>query len=257
MEISKLFCIFKRFPHFSESIFNNLDNQSLINCKEASRELSEFLESERFFWIRMLRNYSKHYHTFQDSWKMAINKTSVEIVKHLALATKAFFKSPDTLNYEIKPNGFPEASGTKPKQSTPIHVAADFGNLELIEHVLEKIRKIIPSGSVMIIPPGNLMSAGIRHILFSYSPDKISVRPYNGPVGDKKSITLHSAARKGHFAVCGLMIGSSFSQSADWKNLIVAVANSHVEIVKLLLTEKLEEKIIPRILEEHSFIWKP
>ena len=72
--------LFKRFPHIGESICNKLDNQSLINCKEASQELSEHLEKERFFWIRILTNYSKHYDTFLDFWKMAVNRTSIEIV---------------------------------------------------------------------------------------------------------------------------------------------------------------------------------
>lgn len=43
----------------------------------------------------------------------------------------------------------------------------------------------------------------------------------------------------------------------DKKNLIMAIANSHLEIAKLFLTEKVEEKIIPRILEERPFMWKP
>ena len=43
----------------------------------------------------------------------------------------------------------------------------------------------------------------------------------------------------------------------DKKNRTMAIANSHLEIAKLLLTEKVEEKIIPRILEERPFMWKP
>ena len=68
-QILKIEDVFKRFPHISESVFNELDNQSLINCKETSKELSAFLDKERFLWIRVLRNYSKHYQTFKDSWK--------------------------------------------------------------------------------------------------------------------------------------------------------------------------------------------
>ena len=231
-----MFGIFKRFPHFSESIFDNLDNQSLINCKEASRELSEFFESERFFWIRMLRNYSKHYHTFQDSWKMAINRTSIEIVKHLAVATKIFFKSQNKHLYEIIDNGSYIISETRNlKQFTPIHVAIEFGNLELIEHVLERIRKKISIWKC---------------------DDKISVRAYSESVGEKKSIPLYLSARKGNLEVCGLIIGMSCGYPADWKKLTIAIAKSHFVIAKLLMTDKLEEKIIPKILEEHPFEWK-
>ena len=143
-QILKVGDLFKRFPHIGESILNNLDNQSLINCKEASQELSEFLEKERFFWIRILTSYRKHYDTFLDFWKMAVNRTSIKIARHLAVATKTFFTSQETtiyntsINYQINY----DTSVTKLMWS-PIHVAAGFGNLELIEHILQKICKKI------------------------------------------------------------------------------------------------------------------
>ena len=265
MEISKLFSIFKRFPHFSELIFNNLDNQSLINCKEASRELSEFLDNERFFWIRILRNYNKNYDKFQDYWKMSINKTSIEIVKHLAVATHTFFKSQNIHIYEIINNGSYIKCETRDlKQFTPIHVAAEVGNMELMEHVLKKLREKIPSGSVMIIPPGNFMSDEIKSLISEYSMNKIHLTPYR-----EQSSLLDLAARKGDFGVCRLMIGyvndcniKKFQvdysvNHYDRKKLIIAVANSHLDIAKFLLIEKFKEKIIPRILEQHPFIWKP
>jgi hypothetical protein len=256
-QILKVGDLFKRFPHIGESIFNNLDNQSLINCKEASQELSEFLEKERFFWLRILRNYSKHYDTFQDFWKMAVNRTSIQIVKHLAVATKTCY--PNQIIYQISY----DSSLTKIMWS-PIHVPAVFGNLQLIEHVLQKICEKIPSGSVMIIPPGNHMSSEIKVLITRYSMDKITVRPYNGLVGDEQSALLYLAAKKGNFGFCRLMVdndadGQSMYRSPayDKNNFIMAVANSHLEIAKLLLTEKVEEKIIPRILEERPFMWKP
>ena len=128
-QILKIEDVFKRFPHISESVFNEL-----INCKETSKELSAFLDKERFLWIRVLRNYSKHYQTFKDSWKMAINRTSIEIVKHLAVATKICFKSQDTNTYEITNivGSYVIQETRTTKQFTPIHLAAEFGNLDLI-----------------------------------------------------------------------------------------------------------------------------
>ena len=234
MKNLKIEDVFNRFPHINESIFNELGNQSLINCKEASRELSKLLEQERFFWIRILRNYSKHYQTFHDFWKMAIYRTSIEIVKQLAVATK-------TCAW-INPRNI--------IQFTPIHVAAEVGNMELMKHVLQKLREKIPSGSVMIIPPGNFMSAKIRSLISQYSMDKIYLTPYREQT-------------KGNFGICRFMIGYFNGDNLhtfkvdDTKKLIIAVANSHLEIVKFLLTEKVNEKIIPRILEERPFIWKP
>ena len=50
---------------------------------------------------------------------------------------------------------------------------------------------------------------------------------------------------------------SPYWRSYDKRKLIMTFANSHVDIAKLLLTEKLEEKIMPKILKGHSFTWKP
>ena len=262
-QILKVGDLFKRFPHIGQSILNNLDNQSLINCKEASQELSEFLEKERFFWIRILTNYSKHYDTFLDFWKMAVNRASIEIVRNLAVTTKTFFTSQETTVYKISINNqICYNSSLTILMWSPIHVAAVFGNLELIEHILQKICNKIPSGSVMIIPPGNYMSTVIRFLITTYSMDKMSVRPYmyNGLDGERSSL-LYLAAKKGNFGLCRLMIDHDANVryrglAYDKKNLIMAIANSHLEIAKLLLTEKVEEKIIPRMLEECPFMWK-
>ena len=75
--------ILERFPVVAKEIFNNLDNQSLTKCKEASKEISQFFDQERFFWIRIIRNYRDNFDTFQESWKQVIAKTSVENVKQL------------------------------------------------------------------------------------------------------------------------------------------------------------------------------
>ena len=49
--------ICKRFPHLAERIFDQVDDQSLDNCKEISREVLKYLENERFFWIRITKKY--------------------------------------------------------------------------------------------------------------------------------------------------------------------------------------------------------
>ena len=97
--------------------------------------------------------------------------------------------------------------------------------------------------------------------------DEISVRPYNDLFGVENSNPLQLAAKNGHFGVCGLMIGvgsmppvyyrHQFWNSQARKKQVIAVSNSHVEIAKLLLTDKLGGKLIPKILEEHPFMWKP
>ena len=47
-----------RFPHLAANILNELDNQSLLKCKEASRQLDQFVETERLIWKRMMDNFT-------------------------------------------------------------------------------------------------------------------------------------------------------------------------------------------------------
>ena len=81
----------QRFPHVFELVLENLDDNNLVNYREASREMSEFLPKERFYWIRIIKHYSPYFGSFKTSWKQAINKTSVEIIKELAIEVQQFF----------------------------------------------------------------------------------------------------------------------------------------------------------------------
>ena len=47
----------RRFPLIIRMVFKNLDNQSITHSKCASRTFAEFLDNERFFWIRVIKKY--------------------------------------------------------------------------------------------------------------------------------------------------------------------------------------------------------
>ena len=85
--------LFKRFALVGKTVLNNLDDQSLTKSKEASKEISEFLDNGRFFWTRIIKKYNKNFEGFEESWKEVINKTPVDIVKQLAIAVPKFFES--------------------------------------------------------------------------------------------------------------------------------------------------------------------
>ena len=85
--------LLKRFPHLGGLILGNLDNKSLINCKKAGRDVSEFLEKDKLICIRVLRKYHRNFDKFKELWKEVINKTSFEMVKQLAVAVQNFFQS--------------------------------------------------------------------------------------------------------------------------------------------------------------------
>ena len=45
----------KRFPHLAGQIFDQVNDESLNKCKEINRDVLEYLEKERFFWIRIIK----------------------------------------------------------------------------------------------------------------------------------------------------------------------------------------------------------
>ena len=84
--------ICNRFPMIAKNIINKLDTITLINCKEASRELNSFLENEKIVWLRIVGLYRGNFIGHEESWKQTIEKDSVDNIKQLALATQKFFK---------------------------------------------------------------------------------------------------------------------------------------------------------------------
>ena len=52
----------KRFPHLSERILSQVDDRSLNKIKLISGDMLEYLDKERFFWIRLIKKYQNpHY----------------------------------------------------------------------------------------------------------------------------------------------------------------------------------------------------
>ena len=45
----------KRYLLVAQKILNNVDNEALINFKEDGRNNADFLERERFYWIRIIK----------------------------------------------------------------------------------------------------------------------------------------------------------------------------------------------------------
>ena len=81
-----------RFPVIGELVLNNLDEQSLSNCQEASRVISQFVIKERLFWIRIIQKYYKNLSEFKRYWEMIIHQTSAGILKQLAFSNSGIYK---------------------------------------------------------------------------------------------------------------------------------------------------------------------
>ena len=87
--------LLSRFPDLAEDLFENLDDESLLNCKEACRSMSSFLDDNTKFWKRIIRKYL-HYNqetaNFKGSWEMLMDtkQTRPEMLKELGQAVQQF-----------------------------------------------------------------------------------------------------------------------------------------------------------------------
>ena len=44
-----------RFPSIAQDIFKELDNKSLIKCRKLSVPVQNFIDNEKFIWIRPMQ----------------------------------------------------------------------------------------------------------------------------------------------------------------------------------------------------------
>jgi ankyrin repeat protein len=124
-----------RFPALIPMILKNVDDQSLVKFKETSREMSEIIVNERFYWIRILKKYNQNFEEFSNAWKLVIEKTSVAMVQKLALDVQKFFSY--TYNGKRHDN-----RGRLEKQWSPLHIAAVTRDLDLLKHIVVKTEDV-------------------------------------------------------------------------------------------------------------------
>ena len=74
-----------RLPHIGAQIFDSVDNSSLLKCKEASRPWYDFINEQKFSWVRMIQKYikesNKNYTECPKHWQKLFRKRSFEQVK--------------------------------------------------------------------------------------------------------------------------------------------------------------------------------
>ena len=146
----------QRFPVLVQKIMTHVDNETLINFKEAGRNNATFLEKERFYWIRIIQRYNCLYgelwingkmvsynRHFGEPWRKVVRKTPIEIIKELAVAVhqfpQAMFKylGRQTLSGEsISPL---DCILSHENEWHPLLVAATCGSVNLCNHIIQKV----------------------------------------------------------------------------------------------------------------------
>ena len=109
-----------RFPHLSEMIFDYLDNQSLAKCKIVSKTWNIYIEEQKFYGIRIIKETVERFHKLSNPWFEVFKKANTCNIKELKSCLDQF----------LKENCFNEGC-------TPLHIAAGVGNIILYESIHE------------------------------------------------------------------------------------------------------------------------
>ena len=107
--------MFLRFPHLGEHIFELLDTESLTNCFEIDTSWNEFISTQKFPWIRMLKEYVQ----CSEPWYNFFKKSKIEMLKVIA---------------KTMPENYDDLF---PKQGSPLTYAAMSGDIEVVSWLLE------------------------------------------------------------------------------------------------------------------------
>ena len=75
--------IILRFPVIAEQIFDQLDDQNVMKCREICKTWYDV--TERLQWIRKIQKLTKESKNHQSSWKSVLVKIPIEFLKKLTL----------------------------------------------------------------------------------------------------------------------------------------------------------------------------
>ena len=252
--------IFQRFPLIAQKILNHVDNETLINFKKVSRNNADFLEKERFYWIRIIQRYNCLFEELHEVWKKVVSKTPVGIVKELAVAVHQF---PLTLSKKLQENEIQcvcnetqcacketilsplDYTQNFERQWHPLFIGATSGSTNLCNHIVKKAgdvrdpRLLNPVFGLAKITPivfaADLMGdVNVFEILYETADDKNPVL-----LSDTNWTLLHSLAAKGHFKMCTSMIEKvkdlSPHDNHGFTPYHIAALNGQVKVCHLLM----------------------
>ena len=177
-----------RFPLVADRILKKVDNHTLVNFKESSKGNYNFINGERFYWLRILQTKCQMDGLFSEYWKKTSKMTPVEVVKNLAVASIKLSK---------------EFIDNKIWDWSPFHLAAAFGNLELYKWIEKKVGELQLLQNSKQTTPLHLSAYHGRLEIFKHLLEKSSDK---NPKNKFDVTPLHLAATNGHFDICKLLI---------------------------------------------------
>ena len=233
----EVFC--NRFPLVAKNLLSLLDDTSLLNCKEANRELNNFIKNEKLVWLRIIRLYRENIVCFEGSWKKTIEKDSVDNIKQLALAAQTFFKhEPRLLN-----------------QWHPLFIVAAEGSIELCKHVIEKTGENNPTivkhvkyqfiSGYAIITGYTVLHFAAEHGYLDVAKLIIDRVEDKNPIDGAKNTSLHYAARQDDIVVYKLFMNNTENKMPEnkmgWTPCHYAAVRGNLKVFKLILEDLVDK----------------
>ena len=81
-----------KFPDVARDIFKELNNESLTTCRSVSGLWCDYLDNQKFCWIRMIQRYRRNMEKAYQQWKKVLKNTPVRFVKEISVATRSIFQ---------------------------------------------------------------------------------------------------------------------------------------------------------------------
>ena len=232
-----------RLQHLSEQIFGCLDNESLINCQEASRSWNVFLCGKKFLQARIILEIVNRTHKVGKSWFEVFKKCNTKVIMDLRIAVEQFYKD-SQIRLEIGNRSF---LLSKNKQLdldlSPLHVAAGFGQLTLFNDILQKVENKFPLDG---LHRSALYFAAMNDHVHIYE----SMVTFNGDnlwhsrinhTGKARTIPLYIAVHRNSLKVCGFIVENNPEQIPlgnirfGYPLLHIAAFKGHTELYKVIM----------------------
>ena len=121
-----------RFPDVACDIYKELNNESLTTCRSVSSFWCNYLDNQKFCWVRMIQ--SNNMGNAYQQWKKVFKNTPAKFAKEISVSTQQFLTS-SFLHFDKSRIEF---------HWSPLHIAAGQGNLDLCKYISEKIKKTQP-----------------------------------------------------------------------------------------------------------------
>ena len=249
-----------RFPLVGQDIFKQLDDKTLANCKNVSKFLCNFLNNCNLLWQRRIRKLTQNQVEFSNHWKLATEKTPIDILQKLAIVVEEFFTLyPEEFDPQLSPlhivgaqnslslyNKIFERIGlinpacTKDGR-TPLLFASDSGHLEIVKYISDHLEQKNPAKNDGWTPLHAASQEGHLDIA-KYIAGHLENK---NPTAHDGETTLHSAADNGHEEICKLIIDSvMYKNPMDAEGatpLHYASENGHKKICKLIIDSVIDK----------------